>query len=86
MVKRCLEYLSSGEKCAGWAEIVGRPSSVRFCNKKYTHVNYIVSNDSLTSYFTFKVYTRSPFSFNVYIKYIFEFFLIDFSAKFNFCL
>lgn len=30
MVKRWREYLSSGEKRAGCADIVGRPSSVRF--------------------------------------------------------
>jgi len=30
MVSLWREYLSSGEKRAGWADSVGRPSSVRF--------------------------------------------------------
>lgn len=36
IVRRWREYLSSGEKRAGCADKVGRPSSVRFCKKAQT--------------------------------------------------
>jgi hypothetical protein len=34
MVTRCFEYLSSGEKRAGWAETVGVPLGEIFCEMK----------------------------------------------------